>query len=153
MRHLVVDVQVVMIGAGLSDPPDDGSCHQLLKTLRDGPDNRLVWDAGGLIQSQYEAKLKPQTFGKDWLTDMLVRNKVTSVPRKTLTKRQKVKVRETGLVGEDLNYYVRTAMSSPDERLVSQDSDYDAATCRTLRKELGVVVSDAREGAAFLGSS
>lgn len=152
MRHLVVDVQVVMIGSGLSDPPDDGSCHELLKMLRDGPDSRLVWDSGGLIQNQYEAKLKPQTFGKDWLTDMLIRNKVTSVARKPLTKRQKVKVRETGLVGEDLNYYVRTAMSSPDERLVSLDSDYDASTCRTLRKELGVTVSDARDGAAFLSS-
>jgi hypothetical protein len=151
VRHLVVDVQVVMIASGLSDPPDDGCCKGLLEAIRELDAARLVWDDGGLIRSQYENKLSRQSFAWEWLQDLLVRSKVIAVPRARLTSRQSQRIRATGLVGEDLNYYTRTAASSPDRRLVSQDSDYDSATCRALERELDVIVLPSETATAFLG--
>jgi hypothetical protein len=150
LRHIVIDVQVVMIASGLSDPPDDGSARELLNSLKNCTEGRLVWDAGGAIKTQYESKLRPQTFGREWLQELLLNNKIVSVQRCKLTKRQKLALRDTGLVGEDLNYYVRTAASSPDRTLVSHDSDYDDSSRKALRKELDIAVLDACQGAVFL---
>lgn len=139
-----------MVGSGLSDPPDDGSCRQLMDTLRANADSRLVWDHGGLIKAQYERKLRPQTFGHEWLQEMLLRDKVVLVRRRRLNRAESVRIRETGLVGEDLNYYVRTSAASRDRRLASQDSDYDPATRRALKQVLDVVVLSPSEGTVFL---
>jgi hypothetical protein len=150
MRHLVVDVQVVMIGAGLSSPPDDGTSRRLLDSMQQQDCARLVWDDGGLIRSQYERKLRPQTFGRDWYEELLVRGKVVSVSRRRLSKRESQLIRGTGLVGEDLNYYVRTAASSPDRRLVSHDRHYDSKTCACVKREISVHVISAQEAVDFV---
>jgi hypothetical protein len=139
-----------MIGSGLSSPPDDGTCRKLLDELKVNDEGRLVWDDEGMIRGQYERKMRPMTFGFEWLQELLVRNKIVSVPRAVLEKACKRKILDTGLVGEDLNYYVRTAAASPDRRLVSHDKHYDAATCGALKKELEVFVLDATEGHDFL---
>jgi hypothetical protein len=152
-RHVVVDVQVVMIGAGLSSPPDDGSCLSLLKTIRENGDSALVWDSEGLIRNQYETSLKPQTFGRDWLQEVMLRNKVVEVDRCKLDRAARRRILDTGLVGEDLKYYVRTAASSPDRRLVSHDSDYDAGTRRAVNECLDVQILSATDGQAFLDST
>jgi hypothetical protein len=150
LRHLVVDVQIVMTGAGMTDPPDDGACRDLLMSLRDVRDARLVWDTEALIRSQYENKLRKNAFAWEWIQDLMVRSKVIEVPRCRLTRPQSQKIRATGLVGEDLMYYVRTAANSPDRHLVSHDSDFDAASCRVLVKQLDVVVTGATSGDEFL---
>jgi hypothetical protein len=142
-----------MIASGLSDPPDDGSAIDVLKVLESCVEGRLVWDSGGAIRNQYEEKLKPETFGKDWLIRMLQKSKIVPVDRKTLPKGPRVELEETGLVGEDLKYYVRTAANSPDRKLVSHDSDYDAKTCAVLRKGLGVDLLGASQGLSFLESA
>lgn len=152
-RHLVVDVQVLMIASGLSDPGDDGSAIGLLKALEECTAGMLVWDLGGAIKTQYEEKLRPETFGKDWLIRMLQKSKIVGVERKSIPKGHRIAIEETGLVGEDLRYYVRTAANSPDRKLVSQDSDYDAKTCAVLRKRLGVQLLDSTSGCAFVEGS
>jgi len=112
--------------------------------------SRLVWDKEGLIQAQYERKLRPQTFGRTWYEELLLRGQVHVVARQKLDRGTSTRIRATGLVGEDFMYYVRTSASSPDRRLVTADSDYDAQTCKCLKRELDVEVLDAHEGVAFL---
>lgn len=150
MRHLVIDVQILMIASGLSNPPDDGAAIRLLKAMDELDTSRVVWDSGGAIRAQYESKLRPETFGKDWLVRMLLRDKIVPVARDALPKRARIDIEDTGLVGEDLHYYVRTTAKSPDRKLVSQDSDYDVSTRAVLRKSLDIRVLDSREGAAFV---
>jgi hypothetical protein len=53
MRHLVIDVQILLIASGRSDPPDDGSSIALLNALHEADAARLVWDDEELIKSQY----------------------------------------------------------------------------------------------------
>lgn len=144
---LVIDVQILMIASGISDPPDDGSGVDLLKAIKNCPVGRLVWDSGGKIKNQYEQKLNETTYAREWLGDLLLAGKVVAVDRARLTKKQSIEIRETGLVGEDLNFYVRTAASSTEKRLVSHDSDYDGATRRALKKQLQIRVHSASEGA------
>ena len=139
-----------MIGSNLSAPPDDGSCRALLDAMKRSDTARLVWDDGGQIRAQYERKLKPQTYGREWLSELLLQKKVVGVPRVKLTKKQNRNIRDTGLVGEDLNYYVRTCAASPDRTLASQDSDYDASTEKCLARELSIVILDAREATQYL---
>lgn len=150
MGYLVVDVQLLLIASGCSDPPDDGSGLQLLKTLRDASSARLVWDSEGLIKSHYEEMLGEQTFARQWLEELVLEKKIQSVDRIKLTKKQKNAILATGLVGEDFGRYVRTAANSPDRRLASHDTDYDKATCRQLKKQLSVRVHRAKEAAEFL---
>ena len=107
---------------------------------------RLVWDQGGLIKSQYENKLGETSFARQWLEELILARKVVEVERCRLTKKKKLAIKATGLVGEDLNYYVRTAASSPDRKLVSHDTDYDAATRKVLKKTLGISVCSAEHG-------
>jgi hypothetical protein len=146
MPSFVVDVQVLMIGSGLSAPADDGACRSLMAHIKERDDLRLTLDSESLIKTQYEAKLRPQTFGRDWLQEMLSRGRVSFVARAKLSKGVSQAIRATGLVGEDLNYYVRTAAASSDRLLVSEDSDYDESTCKVLKKTLDVVVLGAKRG-------
>lgn len=146
MQSFVVDVQVLMIGSGLSAPGDDGTCRRLMAYIKEHGDLRLTLDSESLIKTQYEAKLSPQTFGRDWLQEMLSRGRVSFVERAKLSKGVSQAIRATGLVGEDLNYYVRTAAASNDRVLVSDDSDYDEPTCKVLKKKLDVVVLGAKDG-------
>jgi hypothetical protein len=152
MRHLVIDVQVLMIASGVSDPPDDGTGLELLKAVRDVKEGRLVWDDGGKIKSQYEQKLGEQTFARLWIEELVLSEKVVEVARRKLTKKESLSIRETGLIGEDLNFYVRTTANSPDGRLVSHDKHYDNATCRALKKQLGIKVHSAKTATEFVRS-
>jgi hypothetical protein len=148
--HLVVDVQVLMTASGITDPPDDGSGVDLLNAMRDCPCGRLVWDSEGLIRSQYEQKLNETTFAREWLGNLLLEGKLVAVDRATLTKAQRIAIMETGLVGEDLQWYVRTAAKSPENCLVSHDSDYDNSTRQALKKQLDIKVRSAGEGSVMV---
>lgn len=150
MRHLVIDVQILMIASGRSSPPDDGTSIGLLNAMKESDVGRLVWDDGNVIKNQYEEKLGKTTFGMKWLEELLLAGKVIAVQRCPLSKNQRQAILDTGLVGEDLQYYVRTVANSPDRRLVSHDSDYDSKTRKVLKKELDVVVCTARRGAEHL---
>jgi hypothetical protein len=44
-----------MIGSGLSDPGDDGSCRQLMDGMKTGEIVHLAVDTENLIKGQYEA--------------------------------------------------------------------------------------------------
>jgi hypothetical protein len=118
--------------------------------MRDRNHAILVWDTESLIRSQYERKLRQNAFAWEWLQDLLVQSRVLEVPRVRLKPRQAQKILATGLVGEDLNYYVRTAANSPDRRLVTHDSDFDTATCRALDRELDVAAIGAASGCQFI---
>ncbi len=120
----------------------------LLNAMHEADTARLVWDAEGLIQSQYEQKLGETTFARQWLEELILGKKIVEVDRRKLTKKESLTIRETGLVGEDLKLYVRTAANSPDRKLVSHDADYDEATRKALRKSLDVSVCSAEQGTA-----
>jgi hypothetical protein len=152
VTYLVIDVQIVMIGSDLSSPPDDGTCRRLLDTMKASGEACLVWDDGGLIRAQYDNKVKAPAFGRVWLEELLLRGRVISVPRAPLPSSVRQRIRATGLVGEDLNYYVRTAASSPDRLLVSQDKDYDTGTCHAVKRELLVVILSAAEACGVAAS-
>src|ERR1022692_707846 len=146
MGGVVVDVQILMIGSGLSDPCDDGSCLAVMTAMHDSEHMQLVIDDESLIRTQYERKLREDCFGRVWFDEMLNRNKVLFVKRVALVKKVSQAIRGTGLVGEDLKYYVRTAAASAEKALISQDGHYEEKTCKVLKKHLKVMVLSAEEG-------
>lgn len=145
---VTVDVQVLMSASSLGDIANRGHSRVLLALMEAGP-HCLVLDSEDLIRTQYERKMPDaQVAGRAWIVHMVLSNKVKRVKRAYISRGVREELRDVGIVGEDLNYYVRTAVASSDKRLVSHDSDYSSPACRLLKRRLSLTVHTAEVACA-----
>src|SRR5947209_4037337 len=80
MKHLTLDVQVVMSGSGKGDPPHHAASLALMETIANGS-ARVVVDNQGLIVRHYSEKLGTSEYGRYWMQRLADVGRVVPVPR------------------------------------------------------------------------
>src|SRR5712691_11145903 len=102
MKHLTLDVQVVMSGAGKGDAKNHDASLGLMDTIARGS-ARVVVDDEGLIQQHYRDKLGSSDYGLYWMQLLASGGRVVPVPRAQPPKPLRVGLHEAGfpLANED----------------------------------------------------
>ena len=132
-----------MSGSGLGAPQFSQASRILMDRMQASSIACLVMDDGGFIEYQY-AKLK-DSYGAMWVRRMADLDKILLVRRKNMDRGTQTQLQEAHFDQEDCRYYVRTAASSPNKRLVSHDPDYSSRVRKVLKKRLGIAVLAARQ--------
>jgi len=127
-----------MSGAGLGAPEHQGQSNRLMIAMEESTETRLVMD-NGFIQLQYGEKLRG-SFGEYWVRRLADLNRIDLVPRAKIDRGTNVALREAHFDREDYKYYVRTAASAVDRRLVTSDPNYSPSVKTILRKRLSIDV-------------
>lgn len=149
-RELTVDVGILGFAAG-SQLPHCNECRGLLNTLKSHPDGQIVIDDEGLIRHQYDTKLGPLSFGREWVRFMLERGKFSKVHRARIPEGVRVDLEEAHFDREDYKVYVRTAAASVSRRIVTYDDDYSPEVRRILRgREVRIEVHDSLQAEEFV---
>ncbi len=136
--HLTVDVQIILLGMGMSR--EGTPTHNVfLKGFR----NRvyLALDEDNHVRQLYENRLGAQSLGKIWLQDIIKNGRFKPFPLKQLPTPMRVKLEESHFDQSDIKY-IRLAMSTRSGCLISEDDDYSPKVCKILKKE-GVYVHSA----------
>lgn len=140
--HLTVDVNVIMIGTGMSDRPclpcHCGLLDAFAKTVF------LAIDHGGHIRQHYQDKLGSFSAGSIWLTKLAKAGRIAPFAMGKLKQSTKVKLDRASFHWAD-SHFVRLASSTPCKRLVSEDGDFSTKVKKVLVDEEGVIVHDASE--------
>ena len=135
MKHLTLDVQVVMSGAGKGDFEHRDASFGLMETIANGS-ARVVVDDQGFIEQHYSEKLGSSEYGLYWMQRLADDGRVIVVPRADPPKRLRVALQKAKfpLANEDFKYYVRTALSNPGRCLVTHDPHYTEQVQTILRR-------------------
>ena len=143
MGDLTIDVDILMFGCSLADdysPP----CFLLMEEIAKGAGRKVVFDEAGLIQGEYDRKLRGDEYGQSWLRHIVNTSRYHPVRRANPSKRVKQK-----LLGryhfdtKDFNRYVRPAAASEDKLLVTHDPGYSGPIRQELKSSLKVSVHSA----------
>lgn len=147
MRQLTVDVNLLVYGsvAGSSPHPESNS---LMRTLEGCDACGIVLDSEGLIYNQYRTRLRGHPYGLKWLRSVLASGRAVYVDRAMVSPRIRTELAETGFVGEDFGYYVRTCASSCCRVLTTYDRDF-SHVARLLWQRLGIRLRGPTEGENF----
>jgi hypothetical protein len=146
MVDLTVDLQVFMSAGAVGDPAHYSASNALLQAMLSAPECRLAVDDEGLILRCYEGCSQRSPFATQWLGLMAGRNKLNEVKRARVARSDRGALGDCGFVGEDLNWFVRTAAATDSGLIVAHDPHFHAGpTKKLLKSRLGVLVLTAAE--------
>lgn len=151
MKDLTVDTGVLMSASGKSGGLYKRESLTLTKEMLATPDVHIVLDDKGTIEQEYRNKIKEQDYGRQWLKQMALKDRVRTVTCLRIPKGVRVELDEAHFDPSDLKF-VNACSQSDSLSLVAHDDDYAPRVRLTLKRKLLISVLSAVEATDFIGN-